>query len=232
MASKPNIHRARHRAAADKREPAGDQPGGGVPRRASPSRSSSPPASIIDFPPLREAALAALLTCLCDPGGPIGRRVPVLLSFTFIGALVTAGFGLVRELGPAIALPLGVFGLFCSSFARIYGQAPQQLGVLLSTVQILALDRGDPSVTQAAIVGLSFIGGGLWATLLTLVIWRIYPFLPARKALSAVFPPTGGAGGAICTAWCGRRRPATPTGTRMPASTAAPPATRSRPPAP
>jgi uncharacterized membrane protein YccC len=111
----------------------------------------------------------------------------VLLSFTFIGAVVTAGFGLVRELGPAYALPLGVFGLFCSSFVRIYGQAPQQLGVLLSTVQILALDRGDPSVIQAGIVGLSFIGGGLWATLLTLVIWRIYPFLPARKALSACF---------------------------------------------
>nr|WP_294525125.1 FUSC family protein [uncultured Rhodopila sp.] len=141
----------------------------------------------LDFPPLREAALGALLTCLCDPGGPIGRRVPVLLSFTFVGAMVTAGFGLVRELGPAYALPLGVFGLFCSSFVRIYGQAPQQLGVLLSTVQILALDRGDPSVLQAGIVGLSFIGGGLWATLLTLVIWRIYPFLPARKALSACF---------------------------------------------
>src|SRR5690348_17147319 len=54
----------------------------------------------LDFPPLREAALAALLTCICDPGGPIGRRVPVLLSFTLLGALVTAGYGMVRELGP------------------------------------------------------------------------------------------------------------------------------------
>ena len=141
----------------------------------------------IDFPPLREAALGALLTCICDPGGPISRRIPVLLSFTFLGALVTAGFGLVRELGPAYALPLGVLGLFCSSFARVYGQAPQQLGGLLSTVQILALDRGDASVTEAGIIGLSFIGGALWATLLTMVIWRIYPFLPARKAVSECY---------------------------------------------
>jgi uncharacterized membrane protein YccC len=140
-----------------------------------------------DVPPLREAALAALLTCLCDPGGPIGRRVPVLLGFTLIGALVTAGYGLVRDLGPAVALPLGVFGLFCSCFVRIYGQAPMQLGVLLSTVQILALDRGDPSIADAAIIGLSFIGGGLWATLLTMVIWRIYPFLPARKAIAECY---------------------------------------------
>src|SRR5271166_414948 len=139
---------------------------------------------VLDFPPLREAALAALLTCIFDPGGPIRRRVPVLLGFTFLGGLVTAGFGLVRDLGPGFALPLGVLGLFCSSFARIYGQAPQQLGGLLSTVQILALDRGGDSLMRATLVGASFIGGALWATLLTLVIWQIHPFLPERRAVA------------------------------------------------
>jgi hypothetical protein len=28
----------------------------------------------LEFPALREAALAALLTCICDPGGPSRRR--------------------------------------------------------------------------------------------------------------------------------------------------------------
>ena len=63
---------------------------------------------------------------LQDPGGPIRRGVPVLLSFTLIGAAVTAGFGLLRDSGPAVAMPLGMFGLFCASFARIYGQAPNR----------------------------------------------------------------------------------------------------------
>ena len=141
----------------------------------------------LTLPLLREAALSALLTCICDPGGPIRRRVPVLLSFTFIGAAVTASFGLLRDFGPAVALPLGIFGLFCSSFARIYGQAPQQLGALLSVVQILSLDQGDPSLTEAGFVGTAFIGGGLWATLLTLVVWRIHPFLPARRAVAETY---------------------------------------------
>src|SRR5579872_505916 len=44
---------------------------------------------------LGEAALAALWTCLCDPGGPIQRRLPVLLSFAAVGALITAGVGLM-----------------------------------------------------------------------------------------------------------------------------------------
>ena len=141
----------------------------------------------LTFPPLREAALAALLTCICDPGGPIRRRVPVLLSFALVGAVVTGCYGLLRNFGPEVALPLGVFGLFCSSFARIYGQAPQQLGALLSTVQILSLDRGNPSLTEAGILAAAFIGGALWAILLTLVIWRIYPFLPARRAVAGAY---------------------------------------------
>ena len=113
--------------------------------------------------------------------------MPVLLSFALLGAVVTAGFGLLRDLGPAVALPLGVFGLFCASFARIYGQAPQQLGALLATVQILSLDRGTPSLSEAGILAAAFIGGALWAILLTMVIWRIYPFLPARRAIAEAY---------------------------------------------
>src|ERR1700761_9501103 len=124
----------------------------------------------LTFAPLREAALAALLTCICDPGGPIRRRVPVLLAFALTGAAVTAIYGLLRNFGPAVALPLGVFGLFCASFARIYGQAPQQLGALLATVQILSLDRGI-SLTEAGDLVVAFIGGSMWAILLTMVIW-------------------------------------------------------------
>ncbi len=144
-------------------------------------------AEYINFPPLREAALAALLTCLCDPGGPIRRRVPVLLGFTLTGAAITAGFGLLRGLGPEVAVITGVLGLFCASLARIYGQAPQQLGGLLSVVMILSLDHAIPDPMTAAILAGAFVAGALWATLLTMVIWRIYPFLPARRAVAEAY---------------------------------------------
>jgi uncharacterized membrane protein YccC len=140
----------------------------------------------LNLPPLREAALGALWTCLCDPGGPVRRRVPVLLSFTIIGSLITGGFGLVRGLGPEVALPLGVLALFAASFARIYGQAAQQLGAMLSMVIVLSLDRALPVTAALELAGF-FALGALWATVLTLVIWRLHPYLALRQAVAEAY---------------------------------------------
>ncbi len=141
----------------------------------------------LHWPPLAEAALAALLTCMCDPGGPIRRRVPVLLTFALLGGLTTATASLVRSGGIIVALPFGVAGLFCTSFARSYGQSAQQVGGLLSVVLVLALDRAAPDLAYAGTQAAAFIGGALWATLLTLAIWRVYPYLPARRAVAEVY---------------------------------------------
>jgi len=140
----------------------------------------------LHWPALNEAALAALWTCLCDPGGPIRRRLPILLSFAALGASITAGVGLARGLGLPVALPLGAFGLFALSFARVYGQATQQLGALLAFALILALDRPLDLATAGALAA-GFVGGSLWAIVLTLAIWRVHPFLPARRAVAEVY---------------------------------------------
>ncbi len=139
------------------------------------------------WPPLIEAALGALNTCMADPGGPIRRRLPVLLTFTLLGAVVVAGGGLARAGGIALALPLGVAGLIVCTFVRIYGAMAQLVGVLVGVMLILSLDRPVPDLVQAGMLALVFIGGCLWATVLTLVIWPTYPTLPARHAVADVY---------------------------------------------
>ena len=52
---------------------------------------------------------------------------------------------------------------------------------------ILALDRALPDLATAAFLAAGFLAGGLWAALLTLAIWRLYPFLPARRAVAEVY---------------------------------------------
>ncbi len=146
-----------------------------------------------------EAGLAALFTCMSDPGGPVHRRLPTLLGFGVLGTLATAAFGLLRH-GP---LPIAVVGatgaVCCTSFARVWGQAAMQAGNLLTVVVIVALSRALP-LTAAFPTGAAFLVGNLWAVLLTLVIWRVYPFAPARRAVGECYRALAGfaAGLRVC----------------------------------
>jgi uncharacterized membrane protein YccC len=132
------------------------------------------------------AALGALLTCFADPGGPVARRAPAVIAFALCSGVVYAAFGLVRDESLWVAAPLAALMIFGASFARIYGQGGLQVGNLLSVVTVLALDRPAGDFVHAAGLGLNLMAGAAWAAVLTLLLWRIHPYRPAREALAAV----------------------------------------------
>ena len=139
------------------------------------------------WPPMMMAALAALLTCLCDPGGPIRRRLPAILAFGVLGAALTVGEGVLRNAPLPVVVAVSCAGIFATLFVRVFGQAAQQVGALLTVVQVLALTRTIHDAPTALALGGAFWGGSLWAALLTLVIWRVHPFLPARRAVAETY---------------------------------------------
>ncbi len=143
-----------------------------------------------DLPLLTEAAVGALLTCLGDVGGPMRRRIPALLAFAAIGAGVTAGFGLLRPMGLPVVVPLATAAILLFSMARVWGPAAMQVGNLLVVVTVLSLDNVESPHIALELGGL-FGAGSLWALLLTMVIWRIHPYRPARRALAEVFRRLG-----------------------------------------
>lgn len=140
----------------------------------------------LHIPGLAEAALGALLTCLCDSGGPIRRRIPALLAFAAGGTLLTAGFGLLRPFGLAAVVPLATAIILVAAFARVWGPVAMQVGNLTVVVTVLSLDRVEDPRT-ALILGGLFAGGSFWAVLLTMAIWRIHPYRPARRTVAEVF---------------------------------------------
>ncbi len=142
--------------------------------------------AVFNLPHFGLAALGALLTCFADPGGPVARRAPAVVAFAAASGLAYAGFGWLRDAGilPA-ALAAGAM-IFCASFARVYGQGGLQVGNLLCVVTVLALDRPAHGLAAALAQGLNFSAGAAWAAVLTLAIWQIHPYAPARAAVAAV----------------------------------------------
>jgi uncharacterized membrane protein YccC len=137
-------------------------------------------------PDLSLAALGALLTCICDPGGNLRRRLPVLLAFVGVGAMLLGGFGLLRGAGLAPTLVVAAAALFCLGYLRVWGTPMQALGNLLAVVLLLGTDEALPWRVALDATGL-FAAGGAWALVLTLVFWRIYPFGPARRSVADVW---------------------------------------------
>ncbi len=137
-------------------------------------------------PVLLEAALGALLICLCDAGGPFRRRLPALLAFTLFGFLIIVGYGLLRAAGLWVVIPAACAGVFACLMARVWGQSQMQVGNLLVVVLVLSLDE-RATLDAALLRGSLFAAGCLWATLLTMVLWRIYPFRPVRRAISDAY---------------------------------------------
>ncbi len=132
------------------------------------------------------AALGALLTCIVDPGGSLRRRLIVMLGFLAGGAALLAVFSVLRGVALWLVLPFAAIALFGGTLMRIWGQHWAAPGNMLAVMMLLAVDA-PLRPREASLIGLGFGLGGLWALLLALVLWRIHPYGPARRANAEVW---------------------------------------------
>ncbi len=139
-------------------------------------------AQVLGDPALMEAALGALFTCLCDPGGVLRRRLLPMLSFAGFGFLLTAGFALLRAHGLGVTIPVACLAIFATSFVRVWGQSAMVVGNLLTVAVLLAVVRPE-GVAGALLLGGTFAAGSLWAVLLTVVIWPVHAYRPMRRSV-------------------------------------------------
>ncbi|ABI61301.1 FUSC family protein [Granulibacter bethesdensis] len=143
-----------------------------------------------DQPLLLEAALGALLSSYCDPGGPTKQRIRPLSIFGVLGATITLLLGTLAP-WPEIAIPVAGMIVFMTSFARIYGLSAQSVGNLLGVVVALCMGRAAMPDHDTSLLGwagaAAFLAGSLWTQMIALGVWNIRPFIPAKRAVSAVF---------------------------------------------
>src|SRR3954464_3222458 len=145
-------------------------------------------AELLHQPGMTWMGIAAFWACLADNGGSMRTRLSAMSGVTVLGAIACGTAALVAGTGlvwPAVLYAALVS--FCGSFARIFGGTATSVGLLVTVTLLVALGLPPQPVAQIPAFMLLYLAGGLWATLLTLGIWRLYPHQPGRDAIAGCF---------------------------------------------
>ncbi len=136
--------------------------------------------------PMGWAALGGLQVVMVDNGGPYRSRMANVLT-VLVGGSLAVGLGVLAGVNLPTALVITMLFCFAVTLARVLSQPLASSSVVILVCFIVAY--GNPVHTRAS--GLAstgdFILGGLWAAVLTLVLWPADPFRPARNAVADVY---------------------------------------------
>jgi uncharacterized membrane protein YccC len=141
-------------------------------------------AQLLGRPDFAWAAIGAFWTCLADASGSNRMRLASMGGFALLStlsgavALYAAGHGLWAAAAAVLVLAtLGAFG-------RIWGAAVAQVAILAATACVVMVDQPLQQPGAALTVLAVYLFGCLWATALSLTLWRIHPLAPSRAALA------------------------------------------------
>jgi len=138
------------------------------------------------IPNLGWAALGGFEAIVADSGGPYRTRLGSLLTLGLGGA---AGLFLGAMVGghPFWAVPATLFFCFLWSYLGVLGHPFSSVGVLVQVIFICGLGSPTAHWREAAGWALLLLAGGAWAALLSLFLWPLDPYRPARAAVSACY---------------------------------------------
>ena len=138
------------------------------------------------IPNLGWSALGGFESIVADSGGPYRTRLSSLATLSLGGA---AGLFLGSLCGANLhwALPVTVLWCFVWSYLAVLGQPFTSAGVLVQVIFICGIGAPAPSVRVAMGWALLLLAGGVWAALLSLFLWPLDPYRPARAAVSGCY---------------------------------------------
>lgn len=138
------------------------------------------------IPNLGWAALGGFEAVISDTGGPYRSRLGSLITLSLGGA---AGLFLGSLAGANLywALPGTLIWCFLWSYLAVLGQPFASAGVLVQVIYICGIGAPAASWRGAAGPALLLLAGGAWAALLSLLLWPLDAYRPARAAVSACY---------------------------------------------
>ena len=136
--------------------------------------------------PMGWAALGGFEATLVDNGGPYRSRMETIATVIFGGALC----GIIGTLAPQtllIAAILTALVCFVVTFARVASQPIASTAVIILVLYFAGFGSIDRTLSAALANTLAYTLGGLWAAAISLFLWPVDPFRPARLEVAACY---------------------------------------------
>jgi uncharacterized membrane protein YccC len=138
------------------------------------------------IPNLGWAALGGFEAILADTGGPYRTRMSSLATLSLGGA---TGLFLGSISGSHLRWALPVTLLFCFlwSYLAVLGQPFSSAGLLVQVIFICGIGAPTSNWHEALNHSLLVLAGGAWAAVLSLLLWPLDAYRPARFAVAACY---------------------------------------------
>src|ERR1035437_4177516 len=142
--------------------------------------------AVLAIPNLGWAGLGGFEAILADTGGPYRSRMSSLATLSLGGA---AGVFLGSLTGGSLhwALPVTVLWCFLWSYLAVLGQPFSSAGILIQVIFICGIGAPTTSWHEALSRALLLLAGGAWAALLSLLLWPLDAYRPARAAVAQIY---------------------------------------------
>ncbi|WP_177176868.1 FUSC family protein [Faunimonas pinastri] len=151
---------------------------------------------ITHIPSFNWVAIIGFWACIVDPGGNGRDRVVAMGGFAVLATLASFLGALIEPVW-WLAVTAVFLWAFAVNMGRIFGSAAAQSGLLSTLAILVAVATPGGGLDAAVTLAIAAFVGGIWAMLLALVIWRLYPYGPARHATSQAWQEVAGFAAAI-----------------------------------
>jgi uncharacterized membrane protein YccC len=141
--------------------------------------------------PIGWAALGGFEAILVDNGGPYRSRL-MTMGTLMAGGAAACVLGSMAATPLALALLVTATFCFAVTFARVIAQPIASTSVIVLVIYFAGYGGATHSLHWSLIEALQFVMGGACAAVLSLILWPLDPFRPARQAVASCYEVLAG----------------------------------------
>ena len=146
---------------------------------------------ILGQPLFSWAALGGWLGSLADKGGSYRTRATTMSAFAILGCACAYAGTEAAEIVPLAVTSMLLVGVL-AGLARVYGDEGSTVGLFIAVIYAVAVGSPSPLAHAALLRAGMFLVGVVWAMVLSLVLWPLHPFRPARRAVAGAYRELAG----------------------------------------